>query len=193
MSRRRSLGVVAVAVALLGACTGDDRGPVGTTHAGGPPVEIDAVVRAAADEVIVPGYEALVDDQGLRTLTEASTLDELPDNRVDGPAAYRMAELVALFDGIEAIVRGPADGKGPSLLDLVAARSPDTADRLDDLVPRVREALDALPDSVAEAFAATDELAEAQQAVADLDVLVSTEVASQLGVTVGFSDAGGDS
>lgn len=132
-----------------------------------------------------------LDDQGLRTMTEAASLDELTDNRQDGPAAYRMAELRALLDGVQRLV-GEDGADDPRLLGIVAGRSQETADRLDAAMKDATAAMDDLPDSVAEAFG-TDDLATAQEAIAALDVLMSTEVASQLGVTVGFSDADGDS
>ena len=53
--------------------------------------------------------------------------------------------------------------------------------------------MDALPDSVTEAFDDPDGRPTAQEAVAALKVLLATEVASELGVTIGFSDADGDS
>jgi predicted lipoprotein len=132
-----------------------------------------------------------LDDQGLRTMTEAESLDELTDNRQDGPAAHRMAELRALLAGVQRIV-GDDDADDPRLLGIVVGKSQDTADRLDDTLREATEAMGVLPDSVTESFG-TDELTTAQEAVAALDVLLSTEVASQLGVTIGFSDADGDS
>jgi uncharacterized protein len=131
-----------------------------------------------------------LDDQGLRTMTEAASLDELPDNAQDGPAGFRMAELRALLAGVQRII-GTQEAEG-RLLALVAASSPETADRLVEALDDATAALEALPESVTESFG-TPALVTAQAAAADLDVLVSTEVASQLGVTIGFSDADGDS
>ena len=53
--------------------------------------------------------------------------------------------------------------------------------------------MSALPDSAEASFAEAEALDDAATAVAELRVLLSTEVASQLGVTVRFSDADGDS
>jgi predicted lipoprotein len=53
--------------------------------------------------------------------------------------------------------------------------------------------MDALPDSVTEAFEDPGAIAEAQAALMDLKVLLSTEVASVLGITIGFGDSDGDS
>ena len=51
----------------------------------------------------------------------------------------------------------------------------------------------ALPDSVTASFDDPDAVATAQAAVMALKVLLSTEVASELGITLGFSDSDGDS
>ena len=55
------------------------------------------------------------------------------------------------------------------------------------------EAMAALPDSVDDAFDDPDAIAAASEAVSALKVLVSTEAASKLGVTITFSDSDGDS
>ncbi len=49
-----------------------------------------------------------------------------------------------------------------------------------------------LPDSVADSFAQADDVAAAD-ALAELKVILATEAASQLGVTITFSDSDGDS
>ncbi|HEV7761945.1 MAG TPA: hypothetical protein VGO78_23215, partial [Acidimicrobiales bacterium] len=65
--------------------------------------------------------------------------------------------------------------------------------RLDDALATAVETVGALPDSIPDTLAAPDDLAAASDAAAQLKVVVSTEVASLLGVTIGFSDADGDS
>lgn len=147
-------------------------------------------VDAIVNEVMFRVTE--VDDQGLRDLVEAGTLDELPANRTDGPAAFQIAELERTLAGSTALLGDDVDDG--RLLALVAARSADTAARLEEAAQAATEAMDALPDSAAVAFNEhPDELADAQVAVSALKVLLSTEVASELGVTIGFSDADGDS
>ena len=47
--------------------------------------------------------------------------------------------------------------------------------------------------AVTAAFAAPSAIATAQQAVMELKVLLATEIASELGVTIAFGDADGDS
>ncbi len=152
---------------------------------GGAQSSIDAVVNEAIFRV------SEVDDQGLRALTEADRAEELSANRADGPAAFRLAELAATLDGVADLV---GDGLGePLLFELVRARSDDTATRLDRAVQEAETAMAALPDSVTAAFATPEAIDAAQEAVAALKVLLSTEIASELGVTISFSDADGDS
>jgi predicted lipoprotein len=133
-----------------------------------------------------------IDDQGLRSLAEAATVDDLPRSRREGPSASGLATLRGLVGGVAAAVLGP-DGQ-PGLAALVRARSADTGDRLERLTEDAVAALRPLPDSSAQALAEDHaQVAKAAKAVAALRVLVTTEVASQLGVTIGFSDSDGDS
>lgn len=133
-----------------------------------------------------------IDDQGLRALAAAATgPDDLPTNRREGPAAYGVASIRGVLGGIAAAVQGP-DGE-PRLADLVHAHSSDTAERLEELTADAIDALRVLPDSSAAALADHGRLQRAADALAALRVLVTTEVASQLGVTIGFSDSDGDS
>jgi predicted lipoprotein len=132
------------------------------------------------------------DDQGLRAMAAARTAADLPSTRREGPAGYGVASIRGVLGGIVAVVQGP-DGK-PGLADLVRSRSADTADRLEELAAKAVEALRPLPDSSAAAIDGDHAAVEAAaRALADLRVLVTTEVASQLGVTIGFSDSDGDS
>jgi predicted lipoprotein len=129
-------------------------------------------------------------DDSLRSLVEAVGPDDLPQNRADGPAAFRAAELGPTVTGATALLGGDVDDG--RLLALVAAQSTDTADRLADAGDIADAAVSDLPDSVRAAYDDPAAFA-AQQAVADLKVLLATEVASELGVTISFSDADGDS
>ena len=131
-----------------------------------------------------------IDDQGLRAIAAAESPADVPANRREGPAAFGIGSLRGVAGGITAIVHGPEDD---GLVALVGARSEATADRLDELTDRLVETLRALPDSIDAAFGDRATLAAAADAAAELKVLVGTEVASQLGVTIGFSDADGDS
>lgn len=132
-----------------------------------------------------------IDDQGVRAFAAAATPEDLPASRREGPGAYGVASLRGILGGIAAVVRGP-DGE-PGLAALVRSHSGDTADRLEDLTTQAVDALRDLPDSSAAALTHHRAVVRAAEAVAALRVLVTTEVASQLGVTIGFSDADGDS
>ena len=106
-------------------------------------------------------------------------------------AAGRFPSIPVVAAGVRCSC-GP-DGD-PGLAALVRSRSADTGDRLQSLTEAAVAALRPLPDSSAEAVAHDHaRLAKAAKAVAALRVLVTTEVASQLGVTIGFSDTDGDS
>ena len=152
---------------------------------GDPQASLDLLVN----ELIFRAAE--IDDQGLRALVEAESADELRANRADGPAAFHLAELRANLEGVAEVI--DSDAAGLRLIDLVQERSPDTAERLQSTLDTAVEAMAPLPDSVTESFADPEAVADAQAAVEALKVLLGTEVASQLGVTISFSDADGDS
>jgi predicted lipoprotein len=151
---------------------------------GDPQSSVDVLMN----ELIFRVTEA--DDQGLRSLVEAVGPDDLPQNRADGPAAFRAAELRATVTGATALLGSDVDDG--RLLARVAAQSTDTAARLADAANAADAAIRDLPDSVGAAYDDPAAFA-AQRAVADLKVLLATEVASELGVTISFSDADGDS
>lgn len=150
---------------------------------GDPQSSVDALVN----EVTFRLQE--LDDLGLRTLAAAGSFDELPAQRREGPGAYGIAFMRGVFGGVLSILLGP-DGDG--IITLVRDRSADTADRLEGLLDDASGALSALPDSMAASFDDPTQLAAASEAMAALKVLVGTEVASELGITIGFSDADGD-
>lgn len=129
-----------------------------------------------------------LDEKTLRDMAAADTYDDLASGRRDGPAAYTLAERQALLDGIAALI-GTTD---TGVAGIVAARSPATADRLMSATDAAGDAVAALPDSVEAAFDYPNAIARAADAVAELKVVISTEVAAQLGVTVTFSDSDGD-
>lgn len=130
-----------------------------------------------------------LDTRGLRDFAAAPTLDDLSVTRREGSGAFGIGERQALLGGVAGLI-GDVDGDG--LAAFVATRSPDTAERLNVATERAVTALDALPDSTADALG-SPELDEAADAMAALNVVLSTEVASQLGVTISFSDSDGDS
>jgi predicted lipoprotein len=132
-----------------------------------------------------------IDDQGLRGIAVADSPDDVPETQRDGPAGRRVADLRALLATVQAVVEGPGgdDGLGA----LVAARSAETGERLDEALAAAVETVGALPDSISATLAVPDDLAAAAEDAGELKVVLSTEVASVLGITIGFSDADGDS
>ena len=84
-------------------------------------------------------------------------------------------------------------GDGPGLIDVLRARSADTAERLATATDAAVEVMGTLVPSTRASFADLAPVDVAQEAVSVVRVLVSTEVASHLGVTISFSDADGDS
>ncbi len=179
------VNVVPISVDAVAAVRADWEDGYTATFAEGPEGDPLASVDELANQVIAC-LTAIVDN-GLRHLVMAESLDDALSTRRDGPGAHVMAEHRALLDSVAAVVDG-------GLADLVEARSPDTADRLRELTTAAVDAFAPLPDSADAAYTdAHDQLAAASEAVAALKVLMTTEVASQLGITVRFSDADGDS
>ena len=155
---------------------------------GDPPESVDAVTNQ------VIACLTAIDDNGIRDLALAETLDDALSTRRDGAGAFVMAEHRALLGSVARIVEGNPDADGDGLVALVEERSPDTAARLSELLTAAVAVVGLLPDSVDAAYTDQhDQLTAASEAVAALKVLMTTEVASQLGITVRFSDADGDS
>jgi predicted lipoprotein len=152
---------------------------------GDPQTSLSAVVNEVAHAL------QTIDDQGLRGIAAAETVDDVPERQRDGAAGQRVADLKALLETVALVVQGPNgdDGLGA----VVTARSEETGQRLDDALSNASTTVEVLPDSIPDTLAAPDDLAAAADAVAELKVVVSTEVASLLGITIGFSDADGDS
>lgn len=152
---------------------------------GDPQSSLAAVVNEVAHAL------QTIDDQGLRGIALATVPEDVPEAQRDGPAGRRVADLRAQLDTVRAVVEGPSGDDGLSAL--VAARSPETAERLDDALAAATATVGALPDSIAATLAVPDDLAAAAEDAGELKVALSTEVASVLGITIGFSDADGDS
>lgn len=170
-----------------------------TGEAGGEPYAevlaagVDGDAQSSLSAVVNELAHALqtIDDQGLRGIALAAAPEDVPESQRDGPAGRRVADLRALLDTVQVAVEGPSGDDGLSAL--VADRSPETAERLDEALSAATASVGALPDSIPETLAVPDDLAVAAEDAAELKVVLSTEVASVLGVTIGFSDADGDS
>ena len=129
-----------------------------------------------------------VDTMGLRDLAAADDPASPDEDRRDGPAGYRLAHQRAILDGVSDVLGDGSTG----ITAMVAADDQELADRVVAASDEAVAAMADLPDGVAEAFADPEEVDRASDAVAALKVLVSTEVASRLGVTITFSDSDGD-
>ncbi|MCU1368857.1 MAG: Peptidase Imelysin [Ilumatobacteraceae bacterium] len=150
---------------------------------GGPQSSVAALVNEATQRLTE------IDGMGLRDMAAASGVEDLDASRVGGPADQRLAERKALLAGISALTGDGSDG----ISALVGAKDANAADRLVDAQAKADETLAALPDAVADAFDDPKAIDAASKAVDELKVLLSTEVATKLGVTITFSDSDGDS
>lgn len=129
-----------------------------------------------------------LDDRGLRDLATGGDYDDLKAARKDGPAGFGMAGRRSLLGGLIALIGEP----GTRVAGLVEERNADTGARLVADAEAAESAVAELPDSMREAFDDNASVVAADDALAALKVLVSTEAASQLGVTITFSDSDGD-
>ncbi|HWJ97973.1 MAG TPA: imelysin family protein [Acidimicrobiales bacterium] len=130
-----------------------------------------------------------LDTMALRDMAAAKSADDLDPSRKGGPADQRLADRRALFDGVSVTIGNGRTG----ISALVGAQDAGTRDRLLAANDKANQAMAALPDSVSAAYEDPAAIKAASDAVAELKVLVSTEVASKLGVTITFSDSDGDS
>jgi predicted lipoprotein len=149
---------------------------------GGPQSSVDALVNEGTHRL------EEIDGMGLRDLAAARSIDDLDEARAGGAADQRLADRRALLAGVSSLIGDGSTG----ISALVAAEDPDTADRLVAAQARADAAMAALPGSVTAAFDDLEAVAAASEAIADLKVLLSTEVATKLGVTITFSDSDGD-
>lgn len=150
---------------------------------GTPQSSIDAVVNEMSHRL-----EEL-DMMGLRDMTTAKTVDDLDPTRVGGPAQYRLADRKALLHNITDTIGDGSSG----ISALVGAKDAGTMKRLVAASDKADAKVDALPDSVQDALEDPAAVKAAFDAVNELKVLLTTEVASKLGVTITFSDSDGDS
>ena len=120
------------------------------------------------------------------------TMDREPDPEAidEGPAAAGVEDLTARLDGVRAVLVGDETG-GEGLAPLLGD---DIAGRLRDQLSTARSAVGAVDPPLRTAAAESPEsVAAARDAIKAVQITVATEVVSHLGVTVGFSDADGDS
>jgi len=133
-----------------------------------------------------------VDERSLRDIVAADSYDDLADGRKDGPAGVGLSrQRTGLLSAIDVIGAGPT-----GISAIVRERSPETADRLEAAAAAASAAVAGIPESVAGVWvddATREQAAVAAEEVAALKVILVTEVASQLGVTITLSDGDGDS
>ena len=153
----------------------------------------------AAEQFTTDGVDALVNDAVFLTRRMSDmelgaalgALDRDPDLEaiVEGPRGLGTADGLARLDGLR-MVFGGVDGAGglSPLLD------DELAGRLDSELAAAEAAWTAIPAPLRAAVATRPDLVEAARAATkQLQRTIATEVVSQLGVAVGFSDTDGDS
>ena len=119
-------------------------------------------------------------------------MDREPDPEAidEGPAAAGVEDLTARLDGVRAVLVGDEAGKSG----LAPLLGEDIAGRLRDQLSVARAAAgDVAPPLRTAAVESPESVAAARDAIKVVQITVATEVVSHLGVTVGFSDADGDS
>lgn len=168
---------------------------------GGPPYKDYFTARSAQGLITSDAVAELVRTQVflIRTIVDmrlagAMGLRGEPDpSAIPGGAAENaLADLRNQIEGMRAVYEGAADGYGLSAL--VAPRSADADARVRERFAASSAAMDALVAPLRQATAQRSPEAQALlQALMDLQTTLSTEVVSLLGVSVGFSDADGDS
>ncbi len=121
-----------------------------------------------------------------------------PDAIVEGPRGLAASDLADHLTGLRLVLVGgsvnadrvdgvPTDGLGPLLGD-------DLSERLTAAFDRADTAVAAIEGPLVEAVENDPAVVEsARQAITEIQTLMATEVVSRLGVTIGFSDADGDS
>ena len=113
-----------------------------------------------------------------------------PESIDEGPAAAGVDDLLQRLAGVEAVLVG-GDGTGQGLAPLLGE---DLTRRLREALAGARGAVVALEPPLRLAVVeSSDAVAAARDAVKAVQVMVATEVVGRLGVTIGFSDADGDS
>ncbi len=113
-----------------------------------------------------------------------------PEAIDEGLAAAGVVDVVARLDGVTAVlVGGETGGKG-----LAPLLGDDIPERLNDQLAAARLAVEAVdPPLRTAATQSPASVAAARDAIKAVQITVATEVVGRLGVTIGFSDADGDS
>lgn len=145
----------------------------------------------AVDEVVNDALELLQSmvDMELGAALGTGESEADPGAVVDGPAGLGTADLSDRLAGLSMLLVG--DESQPGLSPLLGD---ELSGRLEQQLAEARAAIDAIPEPLSRAVVEDpDSVTEAREALAALRVTLASEVVSRLGVTVGFSDADGDS
>lgn len=167
----------------------DEIGAVAALWTGG-----DAVEQLLADGVDPLVNDALfltrrMGDMELGGALGALDRDADPDAIVEGPRGLGVQDGLARLAGLRGVFLG-TDGAGG----LSPLLSDELVERLDADLTAAEAAWAAIPAPLRAAAVAQPDLTEAARAATkQLQITISTEVVSQLGVAVGFSDLDGDS
>ena len=112
-----------------------------------------------------------------------------PSRIAEGPAGLGAADLAGKLEGLRAVLIG-ADETAGGLSPLLGG---DLTGRLAAQLASAAAAVAAIEPPLLDAVAASPQtVSAARAAIKDLQITVATEVVSRLGVTIGFSDADGD-
>ena len=161
-----------------------------------------AVDRLINDAIYL--LEAMTDMELGRALGETSTEARL-DAIVEGPLGLGAADMRAHLNGLRAVLLGTdhatdiitESGTNLSFAESSGFRlllEDDLVSRLIDQFDRAKTALEQIDGPLRDAVVNDPgTVSAARAALKELQVTISTEVVSQLGVTIGFSDADGDS
>lgn len=145
------------------------------------------------------GLDAVVNDavfllESITDLELGAALGEMgreadPSRIGEGPAGLGVADLTGRLEGLRAVLIGTDETPGglspllgDDLVGRLAARFASAAAAVAAIEPPLLDAVAASPQTVSAARAA----------IKDLQITIVTEVVSRLGVTIGFSDADGD-
>lgn len=169
----------------------DDNGPYLATFA--EPTE-DGVGQVVNDALFL--LNAMSDAELGKALGDTG---KAPDDSMllEGAAGLGVADMVAHLDGLRSVLiggavahsRGEADARG-----LAPLLSDDLVTRLDTAFDAATEALESIDGPLRAAIAERPaSVSAARGRLQEVQRLVATEVVSELGVTIGFSDADGDS
>ena len=114
-----------------------------------------------------------------------------PEAIDEGPAGAGVEDLVNRLDGARAVLVGGGDQAESGLAPLLGE---ELSGRLSDQFSAARAASEALESPLrAAAVESPESVGAARDAIKAIQITVATEVVGRLGVTIGFSDADGDS